>query len=419
MSVCLGALLGAASVGDKMRLRQEQQAQPAQVEHEVQFLSRLAHNKRTRSFAGATCNQGHRASSFDCTVGNCHIRHLCTTADRELVYYMGARDLRAIAHNTSTQATATEFPKMRDSMPYDSADPSRLSDLHLHPGGTKHSVGKMLPVAIALGCIPSGVNFQGGVTVAINRLYVPYLQGVPNPGHTLGDEVMSIFRSMQMWTLLDQNVSVYTNDLRAAKMYGFLRLSQPVALLSSLPAATCFENLLVGWRNLGYMVKPGRDFQPPQMPRLELTRFRDYVQQRFRIAPPPHPHPPRVLLLQKDVQAAGHKNFIDNLGALATQLRDSMHLQVSIVSWSGMPLRQQITLLAATDVMFSLGGSDIMNAIFLPTRAALVIPFRRKDLAVEGAVASERRDNGMKWHGPSDIRLWFQFRPSLHIILYK
>ena len=84
-----------------------------------------------------------------------------------------------------------------------------------------------------------------------------------------------------------------------------------------------------------------------------------------------------------------------------------------------MPLRQQITLLAATDVMFSLGGSDIMNAIFLPTRAALVIPFRRKDLAVEGAVASERRDNGMKWHGPSDIRLWFQFRPSLHIILYK
>lgn len=53
-----------------------------------------------------------------------------------------------------------------------------------------------------------------GVHVAIDRLYIPYKEGVPNVGHTLGDEVVSVFRALDQWDLLLQPVHVYLNDVR-------------------------------------------------------------------------------------------------------------------------------------------------------------------------------------------------------------
>ena len=59
----------------------------------------------------------------------------------------------------------------------------------------------MLPVTVVDGTIPPDTySMLDGVGVAMNRLYVPHGPGVrpnttntPNLGHTLADEVVSIF----------------------------------------------------------------------------------------------------------------------------------------------------------------------------------------------------------------------------------
>ena len=129
----------------------------------------------------------------------------------------------------------------------------QLSDLHLHPGGKSHSDAKMLKVLVQRGPIPHAeFAHAAGVHVAIHRS-----SGGVNFGHMLGDEVITIFRALELWDLTARPLHVYLNDVnKTTKLYSLLNLEKPPLPLDTihLPRARCFERFVVGWDQLiGFM----------------------------------------------------------------------------------------------------------------------------------------------------------------------
>ena len=212
------------------------------------------------------------ASSIDCVVGNCHIRNLCVAPTGRLTYF------KAWPHDTEA-----------------------LRTLNLKPNARSDRAGNLLPVDIVDGPIErSQYSMVGGVHLAMRRLFVPFAQGLPNIGHTLGDEVVSAFRALEMWELLGEPLYVYLDDLQLVETYALLPLARPPALLARINRSVCLAHFLVGWRHLGYMPVTNPSHTPPLSPMLHLLRFRDFVLRRFHIAPPPRAHAPATItILQK------------------------------------------------------------------------------------------------------------------------
>jgi hypothetical protein len=125
------------------------------------------------------------ASSFECLVGNCYIRNLCVDDRGRYLYFL-------------------DWPH----------ETTALNHLFLHPGA-RNLHGSKLQVEVMNGTIDlERFKMATGVHIAIDRLYIPYVQGLPNAGHTLADEVVSIFRALEMWELLTEPVHVYLNNVR-------------------------------------------------------------------------------------------------------------------------------------------------------------------------------------------------------------
>ena len=125
------------------------------------------------------------ASSFECLVGNCYIRNLCVDDRGRYLYFQ-------------------DWPHETTALDY----------LYLHPGA-RDGKGKKLQVEVMNGTIDlERFKMATGVHIAIDRLYIPYKQGTPSPAHTLADEVVSIFRALDMWELLTEPVHVYLNNVR-------------------------------------------------------------------------------------------------------------------------------------------------------------------------------------------------------------
>lgn len=51
-------------------------------------------------------------------------------------------------------------------------------------------------------------------------------------------------------------------------------------------------------------------------------------------------------------------------------------LSVGRATWKAMPMRKQVEVMANTDIAITLPGGDVINAAFLPTKAALIVPYR-------------------------------------------
>ena len=52
-------------------------------------------------------------------------------------------------------------------------------------------------------------------------------------GHTLGDEVVAVWRALEMWGLLEQPVHVYLNYANETDPYRVLNLAKPPMLASA------------------------------------------------------------------------------------------------------------------------------------------------------------------------------------------
>ena len=89
---------------------------------------------------------------------------------------------------------------------------------------------------------------------------------------------------------------------------------------------------------------------------------------------------------------------IDELkNAAATEFSDT---QVQVISWDDYSVAEQIELMAQTKFFISLPGADVMNAIFLPNDAILVVFCRYFNGQME-------RSN--------EIRLWYRFVRHLRV----
>ena len=114
----------------------------------------------------------------------------------------------------------------------------------------------------------------------------------------------------------------------------------------------------------------------------------------------PSPHSPaRVAMLAKDTHSAKHKIHIGNLPTIAIHVRERLGVHTEIITWAGMPLKQQVELMARSDVTFSLGGSDTINTVFMPTCSAIVVAWRKLDNF------SKHTHNG--WESSADVELLF------------
>jgi hypothetical protein len=80
--------------------------------------------------------------------------------------------------------------------------------------------------------------------------------------------------------------------------------------------------------------------------------------------------------------------------------------------------------MSETDVMFSLPGSDLMNAVFLPPATAIISPWRRANIKeFEHMTLGDRRSKpdaaGWFWFSGPDLRLWFRWMPGHLLVSYN
>jgi len=141
-----------------------------------------------------------------------------------------------------------------------------------------------------------------------------------------------------------------------------------------------------------------RDYARPDLKIYSrLIRFRDFVYRRFSI----FPESKFITLVQKSTKHSEHPSIIENFDSFYLYAKNnSRNFTVNKVTWFHMSIEEQVRLIANTKVLFSLPGSDLMNAVFLPNNAAIIVP---------------ERLYGGKWQASNEIRLWFRHRLDLYI----
>jgi hypothetical protein len=126
----------------------------------------------------------------------------------------------------------------------------------------------------------------------------------------------------------------------------------------------------------------------------------------FAATPLPWGHfPVRISIIQKNMSVAYNSAFIDNGGALAAMLNSEFGAQISEYGWQGMPIAEQVQRMAQCDIMISLPGSDVINAVFMPTHSAMIIPWRFL--------------NSTGWDPSRELKWWFNLIPRRYIITYN
>jgi hypothetical protein len=126
----------------------------------------------------------------------------------------------------------------------------------------------------------------------------------------------------------------------------------------------------------------------------------------YAATPLPWGHfPVRISIIQKNMSVAANSAFIDNGGALAAMLNSEFGAQISEYGWQGMPIAEQVQRMAQCDIMISLPGSDVINAVFMPTHSAMIIPWRFL--------------NSTGWDPSRELKWWFNLIPRRYIITYN
>ena len=305
-------------------------------------------------------------SRATCKYQNCHLENVCfSAAKHEVVFYSSSED-----------ASSSGWPL------------AALSDLRLHPSAIHRCTGspRCLHVRVVNATqkhIDAG-NFSSdddAVHVAMNRLYIPYVQAVPSPGHFLADEVLAVFRALDMWELLRRRTRIYLNDVTRTEVYGVLPNASVHVREPELWAQRCVRHLVVGWPQLGNweLHRIGRVRRPPSD---YVLRFRDYVWWGYGLHArhPRREHLAHVCFLSKNVTGRPTANAITNVPELAEAVRARFDVRTSFLPGlhPDVPIRERVAAMAATDVLFGQGGGDLIVAVFMPTHAALVVPWRAK-----------------------------------------
>ena len=114
---------------------------------------------------------------------------------------------------------------------------------------------------------------------------------------------------------------------------------------------------------------------PPLPPFVEqLAGFRNVTLRQLGVsAALPMPHRMRVVIVQKGGVAHNDHRFGD-FEAMVQHVRAEMpHVDIVPVSWAGMSLQEQALLCWHADMMVVIPGSDVINAMWLPDHAELLV----------------------------------------------
>ena len=250
----------------------------------------------------------------------------------------------------------------------------------------------------------SNVSFLDGNYTEIHRYYLK------NLGHTLGDDAYAIFRGVSRWnlTLHETDLHIFLDDMAA---------SYPLEIVTSKPLRlrpnndVCFQNFFGGWQGHGFValrademdLYDGRSAKPPEMEEIGriLQRFRNAAWQRYGID---GHHADCITLIKKDANHAEHVATVDDFEVLSQMVTKHWNGCVQTLSWFGMPMEKQVRIMSRSRSVFSLPGSDCMNAVFLPDNAVVVLPDRRLNET---------------WQGSNEYRLWFKHAKWLRVYHYR
>jgi len=242
------------------------------------------------------------------------------------------------------------------------------------------------------------------VAVFIDR----YVEG--NCGHILGDEVWPLYRLIrqQGYSLSGStDIDIYVHRANivscddyyipltrhgSAFTYGALGSEHAVRDVAPI----YYSSIYFGIQRLSYVDDDHSYLSSPTFTR-DMVAFRSLFYDAFGITA-------RVgskLVLMKKMNGE-HLVNIDNLDELSQIARTVFtSLTVQVASWSNYTVHQQVELMAETQVLISLPGSDIMNAIFMPDNSFLIVYCRYFEGVKEGS---------------NEVRLWFKYLRHLHVV---
>ncbi|CAM9611161.1 unnamed protein product, partial [Ectocarpus fasciculatus] len=159
----------------------------------------------------------------------------------------------------------------------------------------------------------------------------------------------------------------------------------------------CFNNVYAGSNLLGYAT--GRT--NPSV----FSAFKKYLfrQNGFNEATPVSARAePSILFIGKTPHGGAHKSWIVNADRLMSVVKKTFPkcLFRSVVL-DRIKLRDQIQIMLDSDIVISLPGASVMNAIFLPPLSTIVVPCR----SIAGRIEYSH-----------EIRLWLDVDPTLRIV---
>ena len=246
-------------------------------------------------------------------------------------------------------------------------------------------------------------------TNAVHCIMKPFY--LPNTGHALGDDMYSVYRALRIFGLHEapslhivsaQDLSTYPE--RVLEMYRTVNMT-----LSDLQPI-CYDNLVFGIAGLSFHESSRNNDGV-------LASFRDFVFKRSGVLTRRGLHRrvpsaqlfPSFTVIAKDFDRAEHPQGIGNPDAVLETIKRAFPLSFAqVITLSKTGFRDQLEILSRTDILISAPGSDLMSALFLlDHRVVLVVPLcKRCDSDV-----CETSDG-------NEIRLWFQYTGTLHIISY-
>ena len=119
-----------------------------------------------------------------------------------------------------------------------------------------------------------------------------------------------------------------------------------------------------------------------------LLHFRDFVLERYHLQRSTSPSHMVTMLVRQDYRAHPRSSGLTDR-TLANVTADTAHVQsmyphhsVRVVSFEGMPFRQQLEYMVSTDIFVTVHGAGNIHVLFLPDHATLVEyvpkPFRQR-----------------------------------------
>ena len=233
-----------------------------------------------------------------------------------------------------------------------------------------------------------------------------------NHGHALGDCVFEVYNLLSAHGRLSAQLSTVVlrpQYFRSAKQQ--LRLLSVVYDWWEMALPVCFEEVIFAGRSGRGYVNSSRVADLGT----QLLSFRSFVLSQFaRIEDLPRLHRASAVIVVKDNNAADHVSTILAPDILISNLtRRFPDVSFRSISWTNVTLLEQVRILAHTDIMVSLPGSDAMPAVWLPRRSCLILPCR--------PLLKHGKNNSVIKHQEysNEVPGWFRHRaPDLHVVQY-